>query len=497
MRKTLVGCLALLGPEAKASDGPVDIVIEGTRIAGIRPHGASEPEGEALDMRKRLVAPGLINGHFHSHEGFSKGRTDNLPLELWMNTVRPTKPLPLSARDVYLRTMVGAIDAVKSGTTTMCDDLNIAPLIRRDHVEAAYQAYEDVGIRAYLGPSLFDKPFFRAVPFVEEEFPPELLTELDAAPIYSAKELLDFARELARARHPEANRVAYMATPSAPQRCTEGFLREVRALADEFDLPTMIHVQETRLQVVTGQLWYGSTMVEYLARIGFLKPKTQLIHGVWLNPREIDLLAQTGTTVQHNPTSNLKLGSGIAPIRAILDAGINISMGADGCGSIETNDMQTTLQLGALLNKVRGDYPAWVGAEESFFAATRGGAKALGRERDLGVIEKGSAADLVAYRLDAISFSPLNNPLRQLVYAATKADIDLVMVDGDVIQREGRLVRVDEDKLLAEIREVHERIAPNLAEADKHVERILEPYRRIYDRCQHIEIASDTYPARF
>jgi 5-methylthioadenosine/S-adenosylhomocysteine deaminase len=497
MKKTLVGCLALLGTEMKASDGPVDIVIDNKRIAEIRPHGAREPEGEALDMRKRLVAPGLINGHVHSHEGFSKGRTDNLPLELWMNTVRPMKPLPLSARDVYLRTMIGAIDAVKSGTTTMCDDLNVSPVIRRDHVEAAYRAYDDIGMRAYMGLSLFDKRFYRAVPFVEEEFPPDLLAELDAAPIYSTQELLEFARELARTRHPESNRVAYMATPSAPQRCTEDFLREVRAFADEFDLPAMIHAQETRLQVVTGQLWYGSTTIEYLGRIGFLKPKTQLIHGVWLNPRELDLIAKTGATVQHNPISNLKLGSGIAPVRAILDAGINMSMGSDGCGSIETNDMQTTLKAGALLNKIRGDYPQWVGAGESFHAATQGGAKALGRERDLGAIETGRAADLVAYRLDSIAFTPLNNLLRQVVYAATKADIDLVMVDGDPIQREGRLTRVDEGKLLAEIQEVHARIAPDLAEADRHVERILEPYRRIYRRCQHIEIAPDTYPARF
>ncbi len=497
MTKTLVGCLALLGEDARASDGPVDIVIEGKRIADVRPHGAREPEGEALDMRNRLVAPGLINGHCHSHEGFSKGRTDNLPLELWMNTVRPMKPVPLTVEDVYLRTMVLAIDAVKSGTTTICDDLNAGPILRRDQIEAAYQAYDDIGIRAYLGLTLIDKPFFRAMPFVDEEFPPELLAELDAAPMFSAKEIMDLARELARTRHPSSNRVAFMATPSAPQRCTEGFLREVRAFADEFDLPAMIHVQETRLQVVTGQLWYGSTMVEYLGRIGFLKPKTQLIHGTWLNPREIALLASTGATVQHNPTSNLKLGSGVAPVRAILDAGINLSMGSDGCGSMETTDMQAALQLGALVNKLRGDHTEWVGAKESFHAATGGGAKALGRERDLGAIAKGSAADLVAYRLDSISFAPLNNPLRQVVYAATKADIDMVMVDGEAIQRGGKLTRVNEDKILAGIAEAHARIAPLLDESDRHVERVLEPYRRICKRCAAIEIAADTYPARF
>jgi cytosine/adenosine deaminase-related metal-dependent hydrolase len=190
--------------------------------------------------------------------------------------------------------------------------------------------YTDIGIRANVGISLFDRPFFRAVPFVEEEFSKDLLARL----VYSADELLAFVTNLARTKHPKENRVGYIATPSAPQRCTEEFLLKVRRMADDHDLPLMIHVQETRMQVVTGQLWYGSTMIEYLHRIGFMKPKTAFIHGIWLNPGEIEILVRTGVSIQHNPTSNLKVGSGLAPIRALLDAGVNVSMGTDGCGSI-------------------------------------------------------------------------------------------------------------------------------------------------------------------
>ena len=497
MRKTIVGCRALLGEGALPSRGAVDIVVEGRLIREIRPHGAAEPEGDVVPAQGLLVTAGLINGHHHSHEGFYKGRKDNLPLELWMNYVRPLRPLELTPRDVYLRTMIGAIEAVKSGTTTISDDINQSPRLRPDHVEQVFQAYEDIGIRANVGITLFDRPFFRAVPFVEEEFPKDLLARLDASKMYSADELLAFVTNLARTKHPKENRVGYIATPSAPQRCTEEFLLKVRRMADDHDLPLMIHVQETRMQVVTGQLWYGSTMIEYLDRIGFMKPKTAFIHGVWLNPREIEILARTGVSIQHTPTSNLKVGSGLAPIRALLDAGVNVSMGTDGCGSIEGTDMQNSLYLAALLQKLRGDHTTWVGAAEAFHAATMGGAKALGRAKELGAVEAGRIADLVGYRLDGISFTPLNNPVNQLVYSAGRNEVDLVMVDGEVIEQGGKLTRIDEDAIIDEIHAAHERIEPMLTASEADVEELVVPYERIYRRCQCMDIAKDTFPARF
>ena len=492
MRKTLAGCLALIGEDARASNGPVDIVIDGQRIQEIRPSGAAHPEGEVIDLKGRLVTAGLINGHHHSHEGYHKGRNDILPLELW---IRALKPVELSPREVYLRTMIGAIEAVHSGTTTLGDDANVGAQIRPDHVGAVFQAYEDIGIRAYVGITLFDKPFIRALPFVDEELPQELVEELEKRPMSSANERLDLVKVLARTRNPKDKRVCYMVAPSAPQRCTEDFLRAVRRLADDFALPVMMHVQETRMQVVTGQLWYGSTMIEYLERIGFLKPDTQLIHAIWLNPREIAILARTGVTVQHNPTSALRSGSGLAPVRALLDAGVNVSMGTDGCGSIEGTDMQNSLYLTALLQKLRGDRGNWIGAADAFRAATLGGARALGRGHELGAIEKGRLADLAAYRLDSVSFTPLNNPVNQLVYSASRNEVDFVMVDGEVILSSGRLTRVDEDRLLGEIREAHGRIAPFLAASEKDAERLREPLERIYHRCGDIEISNDTYPA--
>jgi guanine deaminase len=192
------------------------------------------------------------------------------------------------------------------------------------------------------------------------------------------------------------------------------------------------------MQVVTGKLWWGTTMIEYLDRIGFLKPQTQFIHAIWLNPREIDVLAGAGVTVQHNPASALRSGSGLAPVRALLEAGVNVSLGTDGCGSIESTDMQNVLYLAPLLQRLRDDKRNWILAKDALRAATLGGARAFGRGNELGAITKGRIADLVAFRIDGIAFTPLNNPINQLVYSGRK-QVDLVMVDGDVILAKGRL----------------------------------------------------------
>ena len=491
MRKTLSGCFALVGEDPQPTIEPVDIVIEGRVIHDIRPTRVQGPEGEFIDLTGRLVTAGLINGHHHSHEGFFKGYDDVLPLELWM---RALKPVTLTPRDVYLRTMIGAIEAVRSGTTTLGDDANVGAVISPEHVDAVFQAYDDIGIRAYVGVTLFDKPFIRAVPFVEEELPPDMVRELEAMPLMRSGDRLAFVRQLARTRHPKEHRVAYMVCPSAPQRCTEAFLRDVRALADDFDLPLIMHVQETRMQVVTGKLWWGSTMIEYLDRIGFLRPQTQFIHAIWLNPREIELLAKAGVTVQHNPASALRSGSGLAPVGALLKAGVNVSLGTDGCGSIEGTDMQNVLYLAPLLQRLRGANENWILAKDALRAATLGGATAFGRGKELGAITKGRIADLVAFRLDGIAFTPLNNPINQLVYSGRKP-VDLVMVDGEVVLANGRLTRIDEDRLLEEIRAAHARLTPLLRAAEKDGERFHAPFQRIYRRCQDIGIASDTYPA--
>jgi guanine deaminase len=287
-----------------------------------------------------------------------------------------------------------------------------------------------------------------------------------------------------------------MAAPSAPQRCTKEFLLEVRRMADEFDLPLMMHVQETRLQVVTGQLWYGCTPLEYLHQIGFMKPNTQFIHGIWLTPNEIDILARTGVSIQHNPGSNLKVGSGLAPIRALLDAGVNVSMGTDGCGSIEGTDMQNALYLAGCCTSCAATIPNGLGRPSRCARRRRRCQGAWPCARS-GRNREGAHRRPDSLPTEQHPVHPFNNAVDQLVFAATRREVDMVMVDGEVIKKDGKLTRVDEDRLLAEIQQAHVRIAPLIAESEKDVERMLAPYERIYRRCQQIDISPDTYPARF
>jgi 5-methylthioadenosine/S-adenosylhomocysteine deaminase len=495
---SFINCRALLGIPPRATREPVDIIIKNRRIAEIRPAGVQPPEGTVIDGTDRLLTPGMINGHNHSHENYQKGRHENMPLEVWSNLMRPLDPWPMTPRQIYIRTMIGAIESLRTGATTIVDDLIVGPILRPDHVEAVLQAYEDIGLRALLAPGMNDKPLFETLPFGREMFPPDIVRSLETQRKTPPSEIMALVRRLAKDRHPKSRRVATAVSPSAPQRCSEAHLMATRRLADDFDLPIVIHVHETRLQVVTGHLFYGAPMVEYLHRIGFLRPGVSLIHVVWLTPREIDFLAETGATAQHNPVSNFSLGSGVCPVRALLKAGVNVSLGTDSCASSFTISMLKTLNAAALANKIRGSDPGeWITAEEAFSAATLNGARAVGLGDDLGAIEVGRKADLTAWRLDSIAFSPLGDPLRQLVYCENGSGLDTAIIDGEIVMRDRRFVRIDEDAILTEARNAYEELKPQIDAAEAGLAPVLAACRKIYDRCLDHKIADDTYPARF
>jgi len=493
----LRGCRALLGPLHVLSPGPVDISISGGQIVSIDPASDQPMLPGDLDAHGRLVVPGTINGHQHSHEHFQKGRLENLPLEIWTHYLRSPRPVPWTPRQVYLRTLIGAIEALRSGCTTLVDDLSLGAALPRDLLAAVHQAYEDVGIRALVGLAMFDKPVDSHFPWVDEECSPTALSLLRSIPVPAADAQLGLCQELIEARHPSQHRVATVLSASAPHRCTDDFLRAIRQLADRHAMPVIIHVQETRLQVVCGQLFYGRTMVEHLHDLGFLGGATSLIHAVWLNPREIELLARSGATAQHNPWSNLALGSGVQPMRELLDAGVNVSLGSDGTASSMTVNMHTVMGSAAVLSKVgEAGFERWIDAREVFAAATTGGARALGFGGGLGLIQPGQKADLVGYRLDAVSLLPLNDPLRQLVYGERGQGVDLVVVDGELAMREGVLLGINEQDIAAEIAEAHASLAPAFAENERAIEPIRESMTRIYRRSLREPIAADTFPGR-
>lgn len=494
----LRNAMALMGAEKVCSTYPVDILINDGHIESIIPSGTHclLPDN-VVDLSNHLVLPGLVNGHQHSHEHYQRGRAENLPLELWMHLVRTQIPVELSPRQIYLRTMIGAIESLRTGCTTLVDDMAIGPVINRENIEMALQAYEDVGIRAIVGFSMMDKPIVDSFPFVAELFPSNLTIKMRSAIQPTAKDYLNLVRSVARYHHPQNNRIGVIVSVSAPQRCTENFLRNSRKLADELSLPMITHVQETRMQVVTGNEFYGGSMINYLDSIGFLKPKTSLIHAVWINPREIDILSKSGTTAQHNPWSNLMLGSGVQPVRELLDAGVNVSLGSDGSCSTTTVNMLNVVGITAAISKLRGDDPTrWISAREALHAGTLAGGRALGFGDSLGSLHVGAIADIIAFRTDTITFTPFNDPVRQLVYAERGAALDFAMVEGNIVMKDGNLIGIDEPSILAEIKNEFLSLKDKYGDAEASVAPILSAVEAIYRRSLASPISSDTYIAR-
>ena len=498
------------GSGSSRLSAPVDVGIAGGRIVALGEE-VDAPDAAVLDAAGCVLAPGLVNGHTHSHELLHRGRSRKLPLEVWMHGPRPPFPIqPLSAEEVYTRTIVAGLEQLRGGATTIVDDVAF-PGLDRTCIEAAFRAYDDLGARAYVGVSLLNRPYARAMPFADEELPASLGTtppattdargaasrpadDLCATSPAATDDLLGLVRDLLGAR--SDSRVRFIVAPSAPQRCSDRLLVEAVGLAREAGAPAIMHVHETRLQAVTGQRWYGATMIEHLHELGVLGPGLSLIHGVWLTPRDVDLLAASNTTVQHNPVSNLRLGSGLAPVRAMLDAGVNVSLGTDGCGSCVTASTIDGVRQAALLHALRGDDPStWVDAGEALTMATTAAARALLRD-DLGRLEVGCRADLLCVRLDGPSFVPLNDPLRQLVHGAAAARIDTVVVDGRPVLAGGRVLTVDEPAALEAARELHRERAPELDRLDALVAGIQPAYLRIHHRCLAEPISPETYSAR-
>ncbi len=476
----------------------VDILIKADRVAAVEPP-MSIPDavaGQVVEASRLLVLPGMINGHVHSWDHFLKGLLENLTTELFMAQIRPRTPVVLSERQIYLRTMIGAIESLKTGATTIIDDMSLGQVFSRRAVHAAFEAYEDSGTRALIGFSMIDKPVVDSYPFVDELFPAGLLSELRALPRPKGADLLDLCRELAATHHPSSRRVGVIVAPSAAQRCTDDFLKACRKLADQLDLPAMIHCQETRLQIVTAEEFYGRSIVTHLRDLGFLAPRTSLIHATWLSERDIDIIAATGASVQYNPWSNIITGAGVAPVRQCLERGINVSMGSDGTGILYGVNMLNAVGVGAALHKIyEPDYRRWLSAQETFEAATIGGARALGLADRLGRLEVGYKADLVGYSLDAPSLTPLNDPVRQIVYGERGAGVDTVIVDGRIVLRAGKCTLIDEVSLLREAQEAHAELQEQIAGSLGDSQPFLDALSKVYFKTLECPLCHDHLPA--
>lgn len=471
-----------LGSE-EGHSGVRDVRISKGVITDIAPDLAPTPHENVIEGAGNLLMPGLVNGHFHSAVNHMKGRLPSLPLEVFMLYECPElevlRPTP---REAYLRTLLGCIEMLKGGTTSVQDDCFFVPSPESDIIDAVAQAYVDSGLRARLALDQPELSELDKLPFLKSLLPSDLHQQLSTDSGADAAQLLEAYKHLIDRWHGADNgRIKAAVSCSAPQRVSPAYFGELDALSRSHDLPFYAHMLETRLQRVQGEKYLnGRSLVKYTHELGLLTERMNVIHAIWVDDGDLDLLAASGAVVAHNPNSNLRLGSGIMRWRDMHERNIPICLGVDEAIADDAINMWSVMKTAASIHNITDvDYERWPTASEVLRAATQAGGRAM-REPGLGTIEIGSPADLLLINLKALPFVPLNNLHRQLVHCELGQSILMTMVAGKIVVEAGRLTTVDETSILEEVADVFAQKQSALAEADALVERYLPHYRDMY-----------------
>lgn len=399
------------------------VVISGDRITAILPTVEARAKYQArqrFELAGHALIPGLINLHTHAAMTLMRGLADDLTLMDWLNQhIWPAEMKHVSEQFVYDGTRLACAEMLRGGVTCF-NDMYFFP-------QAAARAARDAGMRAGLG-------------LIVIEFPTPYAAD---AQDYLSKGLA--LRDELR----NEPLLSFCLAPHAPYTVSDKSLRQIATFASELDLPVHMHVHETVAEIEQSLKEHGVRPLQRLADLGLLGPGLIAVHTVHLEPREIELFAQHGCHVAHCPSSNLKLASGLAPVRALLAAGVNVALGTDGAASNNRLDMFAEIRLAALLAKgITGDataLPAWQALE----MATLGAARALGLDSKIGSLRAGKFADLAAVRLDDIEASPCYDPLSHLVYAAGREQVSHVWVNGKLVLDDRQLTTIDTQEVIA------------------------------------------------
>lgn len=420
----------------------VNVQIVADRIAAIAPN--LEVVGTAIDGRNKLLLPGFVNAHTHSSEMWQRGIIPPVPLELWLAELYDFTPLDLEK--VYLSALGTAVETLLTGGTTVVDHLVLIPNQEIETIAAAVRAYQEVGIRAFIGPLIQDKSMTAGIPSggTQQQHPPY---------VRSTQATLDLLQEAIRQFHrPEAG-IHIMAAPTGPQLCTDALFEGCVELSDRYTLCRHSHLLETKAQQMLAQEVYGCSAVEYLKQVNFLGPYTSLAHCVWLSDADITIMAETRSTVVHNPLSNLRLGSGIAPILKYLRAGVNVAYGCDGAASNDSQDLLEAIKIGTMLHNITDfEYRYWITPRQAALdIASLGAAQGLGIADEIGSLTVGKQADLVLYDLTNLSLLPRTDPIGLLVYGRPTQAVDAAWVRGQQVIAKGQITTIDVNHLRQEL----------------------------------------------
>ncbi|MEA3224074.1 MAG: amidohydrolase [Thermodesulfobacteriota bacterium] len=401
------------------------IVISGQDIVAIGQKEEIDAQyisSEVLDARNHLIMPGLINGHTHAAMTYFRGLADDLELMDWLNNyIFPAEAKFVDKEFAYLGSMLACAEMIRSGTTTFCD-----MYIFEDEVA---RAAKKAGLRCLVGEVLFD-------------FPSPNVKTPDEGVAYTRMLLEKWSGD------PLVNIVV---EPHSLYTCSYDLLKKAKALAKEYNAPIGTHFLETTTEreQITGI--YGKPPDTVLKEVGFLDEDFIAFHGVWLTKGDLALFADNGCKVVHNPESNMKLASGVAPIPDMLEKGITVGLGTDGCASNNNLDMFQEMDMAAKLHKVHRLDPTVMDAQTVTRMATCEGAKAIGIGKKVGALKVGMKADIITIDLNKPHLTPMYNAYSHLVYAAGGSDVDTVVINGKVVMKDQRLLTIDENDIMERI----------------------------------------------
>jgi cytosine/adenosine deaminase-related metal-dependent hydrolase len=428
VRRLLTNAHVVVMDDAGTEHGSGWVLLDDglVRAAG----GGDEPETDVReDLRGALVTPGLVNVHHHLYQTLTRARAQEADLFTWLKTLYPIWAR-IDAQSEYAAARTGLAELALSGCSTVFDHHYVFPRGGGDLIEAEMVAARELGVR--LIPSRGSMDLGES----EGGLPPDELVE-------DPDEVLAETERLA-SRYPEL-----VIAPCSPFSVTGRLMRDSAELARRLGLTLHTHLAETVEEEAYCRELYGCRPVEYLEQLGWLDGDVWCAHCVHLSAGDVARVAETGTGVAHCPTSNLRLGAGVAPVRPLLDAGVHVGLGVDGSASNERGDLFLEVKQALLVARGRGG-PDALTAREALRLGTRGGAGVLRRD-DLGSLEPGRSADLAVWRTDGLELGGADDPVAALVLSGPHR-VERLLVAGEDVVRDGRLVRADEREIAQEHR---------------------------------------------
>jgi cytosine/adenosine deaminase-related metal-dependent hydrolase len=402
--------------------------------------GAGDPPEPAEDLRGAVVTPGLVNTHHHLYQTLTRARAQDADLFTWLRTLYPVWAR-IDDEMLYAAARTGLAELALAGCSTVFDHHYVFPRGVSGLIEAEIRAARELGVRIVASRGSMD------LGVSDGGLPPDNLVEEIDEVLADTERLAGLA---------DSAMVQIAVAPCSPFSVTTRLMEESAAAARRLGLVLHTHLAETVEEDAYCRELYGCSPVEYLERVGWLEADVWCAHCIHLSQSEIERFGRHGVGVAHCPTSNLRLGAGVAPVRELLDAGVRVGLGADGSASNERSDLFLEAKQALLVARGRGG-PAAMTARESLQLATQGGARVLGRS-DIGSLEPGKRADIAIWRTDGLELGGAEDPVAGLVFSGPHR-VDRLLVGGEVVVRDGQLVRADE----AEIARAHRVQAARLA----------------------------------